>query len=412
MLLNGGDMDPFGTRIRDARLARGMSLQTCCRGITSARELSLIEHGLAEVSTTIRAQLAARLGVDRDARSDLHYAIGARIEAAIRRGDHRAVSQELTELTELAEQRPVYLAFPVERQGDLAGAARILAQEALDESALWRFRRLLALCRTLRDSGDLEASIAAGESAIRLADDPAFMEPDLLMELRSTLSGTYCETGDLVRAVDLTEPLVTEEPLSPWANVTRLWARAMALQTAGRFDAALDAAREGLLLLRPLGRPAAVARLQNSAAWIAMQLPDFDRTSVAQDLQESAEYFQANGATVELALVLTSQAELATRTGRHDEARGLLHDVLSKVSHQDAGERARITAAAAQLFASMGDRDEANQHLLTARELLENSGAKRSAAAVWTQMAETYASLGQQDLQIVCLRTAMDLLDL
>jgi hypothetical protein len=69
-------------------------------------------------------------------------------------------------------------------------------------------------------------------------------------------------------------------------------------------------------------------------------------------------------------------------------------------------------AAAAHVYASIGDVDTAMRHLLTARELLEGSGARRSAAGTWQQMAATYAAMGQEDLRLACLRAAMDLLDL
>ena len=408
-------MDHFGTRIRDARLALGLGLSVCARGLLPAEALARIEHGSETPDPVVAVRIAARLHMpakDREIPSDAEFAASLSAEAALRRGDHTAVAEQLLGSPSVSGRRPLYRAYVAERRGDLTSAAQILQSEAHDESPLWRFRRLLALCRVLRDIGELGRSIAAGEAALSMATDAAFYDLDLLLELRSTLSGTYCETGDLVRAIDLTEPLPGNHEISSWANATRLWARAMALQTAGRFALALEAAHESLLLLQHLGRPAAFARLQNSAAWIAMQLPSFDTDRVNRDLEDSARFFRSIGAPLELALVLTSQSEFAVRTNRHAEARGMLAEVDKLLTQAEAGERARIMAAAAQLFARMGDLDEANRHLLSARELLENSGAKRSAAAVWKQMAETYASLGQQDLQIVCLRAAMDLLEL
>lgn len=407
-------MDQWYEQLRDARHALGLSQAGAAQGITDLVTLAQIECGQIQPAQELVRLLSDRVRISTDPHTPIHddrHRSAVEIESAMRRGDWETTRHLLTSLPSGHIAYSVYSAFVLERQGDYSGAIELLQDTSSSGSPMWTARRLLALCRCHRDSGDLLASVRAGEEA--LAQLHGFqIDDEIEMEIRSTLAGTYCETGELLRALDLTELTSAARPQAPWSSVSRLWARAMALQALGRFQEAQACAQESLLHLQTLGRPAATARLQNVAAWIAMQIPDFDADAVADSLHASERVFRELDAPVELALVLTSQAELSARTNQHPQARAHIEEAVSLMASQEAGERARITAAAAQIYASMGDREASMTHLLVARALLEDSGAKRSAAATWNEMAATYGALGQTDLQIVCLRAAMDLLDL
>lgn len=405
-------MDRFGTRIRDARLAHGLTQRDAADGVCSVQDWIDIESGMLDCPAELRAKIEAVAQPTTRSQRDQSAATAVSLEAALRQGDWQAAES----LLEHAEPRSAHTmlcrALVLERRGEFRSALTELESITLHErsSSSLRLRIAAAQCRCLRYVGDLAESVHIAESTLA-AVSAANSDPELVAELSSTLAGTFCETGEIQRALDLTEP--AKYPVqSPWITATRLWARSMVLERAGRRSEAVDAAFETLVTLRGLDQTRTLARMQNNAAWLALQLPDADLARINEMLQDAEATLRAVNATIDLTFVLTTKAECEIRVGDVFGARQSLHEALRLMSSEDSGLRARITAAAAQLFASMGDRDEAHQHLLTARELLENSGAKRSAAAVWKQMAETYASLGQQDLQIVCLRAAMDLLDL
>ena len=409
-------MAESGTHLRDARLARGFTVAETCRGITYVYEYLAYESNQVSLPPDITIAVAERLGVQLllDPRSSHdHVELAVQLEAAARLGDWHTMEFLLRSLPGNEFAQTFFTALVDERKGDFATALeRLGTLRGIASAPLWTLRVLVAICRCARDSGDLEISVAAGEEALSFVRSLDHIDDEIEAELRATLAGTYCETGDITKALDLTDIGLEEVQPAPWATVTLHWARAMTLQTLGRFAEAHDAANIALRVLRTLERPSALARMQNAAAWIALQVPGFDVEMAYALLRESEDFFRQVGAPLELALVLTTRAEFEVLRNERDLAIGLAHAATSLLDNAEAGERARITAAAAQIYASVGDHEESMRHLLQARHLLEESGARRSAAGIWKQMAETYAALGQVDLQVACLRAAMELLAL
>ena len=410
-------MDRFGSRLRDARLALDMSLATAARGIVSLDRLLLLESNQEIPSVEVAEKLLVRMHASPEHKLDPsleQLQIATAIESALRHGDWRFVEHALLPLPDDTPRRRFYRAMALERQGDFLGALAELelVTGALDLLSTYRCRAVIAACRCARDSGDLARATAEGERALAVWMHESTIDEELLSELRATLAGAYCETGNLNRAFDLTRPPPEGTIRTAWSVVTQCWALAMTLQAAGRFEDALGVAHAALRALSFVDRPSNAARMQNAAAHIAMQTADFDADQTDQILAESEAQFRMLDAPIELALVLTTRAELAALRMDHARVWNILNEAIHLIDREAAGDRARITAAAAHTFASIGEVDRSMALLLTARELLESSGAKRSAAATWQEMAATYESLGQTDLQVACLRAAMDLLDL
>lgn len=410
-------MDRFGTRLRDARLAAGMSQAEVAGTLLTSGQLALIESARVQPEQTLAEALAVRLNIPLDGAAQIPDPTareGAALEGALRRGDWQGAAALLPADPTASLHRSFCAAVIRERQGDFVSALALLApvvHGAETPSAL-RWRAIVAECRCNRYAGDLQRSITGAEAALAEMTASATVDAEVIAELKATLAGTYCETGDLVRALDLTEACDREHAESPWSIATQRWARSMVLQRMGRAPEAATLAFEALAILGTLDQPRTFARMQNNAAWLAMQTAGFDDLTVERLLHESEQAFREVAAHVDLAFVLTSRAEFAALSADEDTARACLTEAMEFASREDAGFRARITGAAAQIYASMGDTEASMTHLLTARTLLEESGARRSAAATWKQMAATYGALGHTDLQVACLRAAMDLLDL
>jgi tetratricopeptide (TPR) repeat protein len=143
-----------------------------------------------------------------------------------------------------------------------------------------------------------------------------------------------------------------------------------------------------------------------------MQTSVFEASQVDRMLRDSEGAFRQTHSPMDLSLALSSRAEFAIRCGDRATALSCIEEALVLADGEDTGHRARITASAAQIYAATGDRNESMRRLLIARELLEGSGAKRSAAETWRQMAQTYEELGEMDLTVACLKAATDLLGL
>lgn len=405
----------LGNALRDARLALGLSLSAAADGILPRAQLADIESGATVTDDEIRRALFARLDLASDGRPRSEsQRVRANLESCIRTGDWERATAELARLPAADDLHGLYSGLVIERHGDLGDASRSLdrwRQRQHVGSVSWT-RASTALCRCLRDAGRIQDAIVTGEEALRELNGAIDADVEIQAELAATLAGAYCESGDLERALDLTAPPAAELDPTPWSEVSRCWARAIALHVAGRSDEARDTAFAGLLILRRLDRPLTLARLQNVAAWLAMQAEHFDLQQLDAMLQESELAVRTDDTNRSLATLLTTQAELAARKGDEEAARARLCEAQALMLTDDAGDRARVLAACAQVYASLHDVEEAVRLLLLARQLLEDSGARRSAAATWRQMADIYTSLQQPDLALACMQAAMDLLEL
>jgi len=411
-----GQSERLGTRLRDARLALGLTQTQAAEGIVTGAFLSLIESGQRTPSPKVAEALAARLRIPLDAEEtpqDAMTATAVGVEVALRLGDWQAALVHLDSLPPAAPERWFYAGLIAEQQADFPEALRLLDAAASSPATApsLRLRAKVFLCRCSRSAGDLMRSVEIGERALADIHADPHADPDVEAELRATLAGTYCETGDLFRALELTE-LPARAQQDPWSMATQRWSRAMVLQTAGEFAEARALAFEALAILRTMDRPRSAAQLQNTAAWIAMQTPHFEVSEIDRMLRDSEQVFRQTHSPMDLSLALSSRAELAIRRGDRVTALACIEEALVLADSEDTGHRARITASAAQIYAAAGDRNESMRRLLVARDLLEGSGAKRSAAETWRQMAQTYEELGELDLTVECFKAATELLGL
>lgn len=411
-----GQTEHLGTRLRDARLALGLTQMQAAEGIITGAFLSLIESGQRTPSPKVAAALAARLRLSLDPKEspeDAMTAAAVGVEVALRLGDWQTAEEHLAFLPSESPERWFYQGLIAEQRGDFIEALRLLgaASDSPASTPALGLRAKLFLCRCSRAAGDLMRSIVVGERALADVHADPHADPDIEAELRATLAGTYCETGDLLRALELTEAKIRPEQ-DPWSTATQKWARAMVLQTSGDFAEARALAFEALEILRKMDRPRSEALLQNTVAWIAMQTSVFEAAEVDRMLRESEVVFRETHSPIDLSLALSSRAEFAIRCGDRATALSCIEEALVLSDGGDTGHRARVTASAAQIYAAAGNRNESMRCLLIARELLEGSGAKRSAAETWRQMAQTYEELGEMDLTVACLKAATDLLGL
>lgn len=404
----------IGNALHDARLALGLTLGRAAAGICSRGELSRLESGAPDAERALLERLIGAMELDdRLVPRDPNAARRTACETAIRKGLWEDMDSAVALLPQDCNEHAFYLALSIEASGGVADAAGKLAQWITSTpQGLYRLRAQTALCRCLRDNSQLAAAIELGESALAEALSDPEGDVEAGAELRGTLAGAYCETGHIERALELTEPPpATLEP-SPWSEATRCWARAMTLYAAGRMDDARDVAFMGLEIMSRLDRPIALARLKNVGVWLAMQSNNFDAEQLHRLIEDSAGGTLDKDGPLSVSAVKTTEAQLLAKLGDRSRARRLLGDAQRIMLSEDEGSRARILAACGEVYAAMGDIEDAVRLLLMARQLLEDSGARRSAAATWRQMADIYTKLGEADLALACMRAAMELLDL
>ncbi|MEN9710969.1 MAG: hypothetical protein RL441_961 [Actinomycetota bacterium] len=403
----------LGAKMLVARKALGLTQAEAASGICSASHLSLIESGRREPAMHIASQLCERLGVA-DAAVDGWRTLNADLEAAevaIRLGEWTAAEERLLAHSELAEAQ-VLLARIDEKRGDWSAAIDRLARIQVDELPIAKaIARAHILCRCYRDLGSLHKCIEVGEVAIRdFTALGASSRPEFL-ELLGTLSGTYCEIGDLERAKQLAGEVLSKAQTTPRAQATSLWTKAIVHYSAGEFEMAAMLTRDALVQLEALDLPAAEGDLLHTSVWLEMQFSS-DLQQFMPVIQRAESLLRVAGSNVQLASCLSTRASLESRLGLDESAESSLKECLELVGDQAPAVRARLLVDNGETLRRLGKLDQASESLREARELLEKYGAHRSAAVTWRQLAAIYEDLGQLDLAYACMKAATDLLGL
>ncbi len=401
----------FGARLRKARRDAGLSQAEAAAGIASASYLSLVEAGLRQPSDSVAAALSQRLRVPLQADESAADVRFVSAQAALRSGDAASAAALIEQLPEDSPPRLLLAGELQERAGEIVEAPRTLERAlaaSIPGSDLW-FEISTVLCRCALDAGLWNRAIEVGEQAIAMPSDASPRAQDMVVELRATLSGVYCQAGHLERARELTD-IASDLAASPRLHASQLWARSVVEYTSGDREAAEVFAVEALRLFRTLDRPISLARLQVNAVTLRMQNPRFDPHEGDVLLNEAERTFRVMGSPIDLAACLSARAEFEVLCGDAQRARESVEEAILLVREEGSGMRAHVYASAGSVFSALGDAGSATAHLRTARELLEAGGARRSAAETWRALATTYESLGQLDLALACMKAATDLL--
>lgn len=401
----------FGARLRKARRDAGLSQSEVADGIVSPSYLSLVEAGLRQPSASVAAALSERLHVpllvDASA-TDVHFVAA---QAALRAGDLASATSRTAKMPEDSAARLLLDGQLQERRGEIAKAPRTLERAlaaAVVGSDLW-FEVSAALCRCALDAGLLNRAIDVGERAIAQPTAGSPRAEDIVVEVKATLSGVYCQSGNLERARELTAAAV-DEVGDPRLRASQLWARSIVEFSSGDRAAAERFAVEALHLFRMLDRPVSLARMEVNAVTLRMNNGRFDVSEGDALLTHAEHTFRTMGSPIDLAACLSARAEFEVLRGDVRRARESIEEAVLLVRDEGVGMRARVYASAGSVFAAIGEAESASAHLRTARDLLEGGGARRSAAETWRALAGTYESMGQVDLALACMKAVTDLL--
>src|SRR5581483_8215684 len=179
-------IDPaeLGRRIKTARIERRMTQSSMAAGVASVAYVSRIESGQRRPDIDVLDGLARNLGVStRELLSGDAAPLRARIELAL---DYAELELTSGSAQAALDRVRALDATPEEDLAETATLLEALAVEALGDNPLPLLRRLTdddghsvdvwlraqtALCRVLRERGDLEDAIRAGERALeRMAE--------------------------------------------------------------------------------------------------------------------------------------------------------------------------------------------------------------------------------------------------
>ncbi|HZM82106.1 MAG TPA: helix-turn-helix transcriptional regulator [Candidatus Limnocylindrales bacterium] len=351
----------LGERLRELRLAQGLSQRGLAEPSYTRSYLSMIEAGKAIPSEKALRHFADRLSLGDTLRTALELAHRARHDGELDRAqlafeevavDARTFALDEWERAALCGQGEVAI-----QAGELATAARLF-HEAAD---VCREVTSLALC------GDPVGAVALGEAAIGEADrgDHAY-----LARLHAALIMPYTQIGAFGRvseaakqALHLSSRLDDRELLG---YVHRAVTHAYIEQK--RFSDALMHAAEALRLCEELGatNDVGLCHLARASA-----LKDAERlTEAAAELAIAIEIFEHTHARLYAARATAVLAGVLVAQGRTDDAWELTRDLLDNNDPWTDGYLHRVAGMSAP------DPVDAERHLRRSADLFKEQGGQ------------------------------------
>src|SRR3954471_6284789 len=372
------EIDPaqLGNRIRAARVARGWTQTQLAGDDVSVGYVSRIESGQRRPNSSTLDDLAARLGVPVDhllrgvtAReydeikltldfAELSLESGQHVEAEARARE--AIDRATTGSQDDLVYRGRFLAArALEGQGELDDA--ILELEPLVDArqgGLLRIKAAIALCRCLRESGDLNAAIEVGERVVHDLERSQLDSSDEAVQLVVTLAGAYFYRGDSSHAVRMCRKAITKaEALdSPAARAAAYWNASYFEAEQGSVANAVPLAERALALLAEGQDTRNLARLRNQLGTMQLQLDPPDVAEAQQHLEKAAEELSwTSASTIEITRNAVARARAHYLDGNLTRAEDMCAEVLATALNEAPLLAADAQALSGQVASARGD---------------------------------------------------------
>jgi transcriptional regulator with XRE-family HTH domain len=426
-LLKEIDPTQLGHRIRAARVAKGWTQTELAGDDISVGYVSRIESGQRRPNSAVLNDLAGRLGVPTEhllrgvtarefdeikltldfAELSLESGQHLEAEAQAREAVDRAV---LASQDELAFRGRFIVARALEGQGSLDDA--ILELEPLVDSkdgGVLRIRAAIALCRCLREEGDLNAAIEVGERVGQQLEASLLESSDEAVQLAMTLAAAYDVRGDSGHAVRLARKGIAkaEALASPTARAAAYWNASMFEANRGSAANAVPLAERALALLAEGQDSRNLARLRTALGIMQLRLDPPEVGQAQENLARAAEELTWTSASpIEIARNAVARARGHYLAGDMTLAEDICTDVLASVTDEAPILAADAQALAGQVSAARGDGEGAKASYRRAVMLLTGAGADREAAQLWFELADLLDEVGDVDAAREAYRSA------
>lgn len=411
------NIDPrdLGRRLRNARVAAGLTQSALAAGEVTAAYISRLEDGQRRPDFDLLKRLAKRTGVSmdylltpepNDKRLELDLALDyAELELAGGNGQAALKALDAVPLAgagaseELRRRCALIRAGALEATGDLNGA--ILVLEDLTRTPVasveW-LRALIALSRCHKEVGELDRAIAVGEDAAESIEALGLGGLTESIQLSVTVAGAHMRRGDLDRAMRICQRAIEQADSigSPIAKASAYWNASLVESSKGASQLALDLAR-GALQQFELGEDGRnLARLRGHVADMQLQMDPPDPAGAIATLEQAARELEWSAASpADRSSLLQTRARAHLLLGDHAAARADIAASLDIVPADAHAERAYAMAVLGEIEMHAGETDRAREALLTAVRMLTAAGADREAAQLWYQLATHLRSVGE-----------------
>lgn len=421
------DPEVLGTRLRNARIAAGLTQRQLAGGEVSTAYVSRIEAGQRRPELGLLGRLAQRagttteellLGVSKDRHAELRLALD-HAELALTAGDPAGALAQVEEvLAALADveaddlTRPArYVrAFALEATGDVERAIDALEELVEDGTAdLTWLRGLIALSRCYREAGDLAMAIDVGERAATTIEQHGLAGLDEAVQLALTVAAAYFERGDITRAARICRQAIEQaERLElPRARASAYWNASIMASRQGALAEALELARRAMAILEDESDARNLARLRTELGVLQLRLDPPEPESAREVLQRAqAELDWSSASPMDKAENRLALARANLLLGESD-----LADEQVLESYRIAAGQSPLSAADAlvlqgQIAAGRGRLDDARSAYRSAIQVLSAIGADRRAAELWFEIGGLLHDLGDAEAALDAYRRA------
>ena len=406
-------VDPvaLGQRIKSARVRCGLRQAELGGVEVSVAHVSRIEAGKRRPSPALLEAFADRLSlaiddllwspygdVSDETRLEIDFAELALENAdAVQAERHALAAIEALPAGHPLRARAAFLhARALEAQGRLREAVVELRPLA-DSEGLAAAAAAVALCRCLRETGDLTGSIEVGEAVLATLRASGLGGTDDAVQLVVTIAAAYFETGAVATAARLCREAMTsaEELGSAKARAAAYWNASMVEANQGHVAEALPLAKRALALLSE-GRDARnLARLRSMLGLLQMRTdpPQLDE-ALASLVSGEAELRATSASPVDLARNAAGQARVHLMQGRLADAERLATAAVEQVEGDAPLVEAEARSVLGQVAARQERTDLAQDHLQRASALLTSIGADRTVAELWYELGACMDDLG------------------
>ena len=410
-------MTEVSDRVRELRLAAGLSQTALAGDAFSPSYISLIEAGRRIPTDAALEVLAARLDTTVDylrhgdtapsearARLEVDYA-----KLALADGDPAQARDRLLAL-DLGLIAPAHhteilvtLACAHEALGDLEAAVSVL------EPLLVRVRRrgqnldVASVANWLvawyLEAGDLHRSIDLGERIVEELEAAGLVGTDEHLRLASTVLWAYVERGDLLYATHRTAELIEQAEAygTPRGRGSVYWNAALVAEERRDFALAHSFTSRALALLGENSSDRDIARLRLHYAWLLLRSDPAEPEEALRQLERAGEQLAASGSDRELSRIEVERSRAHLALGDVDTAERWARTAVDRL-----GNATRLESAVAQL--ALGDalhvggkEQEAAAAYGWAADMLGMMSASRTSAAAWRELGDRFMSRGDME---------------
>ena len=407
-------MTQIADRVREARIAAGLSQTALAGDAFSPSYISLIEAGRRDPTDTALAILAARLGStveylkhgddgpnEARTRLEVDYA-----KLDLSTGDagsarDRLERLDLSDVTQaLRVSARLTLAEAHETLGDLEAAVAIL--EPLLTDARARHHHVDAagvatgLVASYLEAGDLHRSVEIGEQVLTDLEEAGMSGTDEHLRLAATVLWAYVERGDLLYATHRASELVhqAERLGTPRGRGSVYWNAALVAEQRRDYDLAQRYTERALALLGEGGDGRDLPRLRLNYAWLLLRSDPSEPHEALRQLDLAVPGLVATGSEVELARVDVERSRAHLVLGSPELAETCARDALTRLGDQPRLERAIAQLALGDALHFTGDVAGAARAYRWAADMLGMMSATRQSAAAWRDLGDRFMGHG------------------